>query len=253
MAVIEAAPELAADTDEWRALAGALSRLAPDLLVLNELPFGRWLASSSTFDADAWRDSIALHERCVAQLGELGVPAIVGSRPAERDGVRCNEGFVWRSGRGADAIHTKQHLPHGAGYWETHWTDPGPAPWQVFEAAGLKLGMMICTDIMFPEHARTYGREGVQLIVSPRAMPPGSTSLFDPALKMAAVVSGCYVASSNRGGRDSVGEPYEGRGCVISPLGVVLGQTGRFDPVVAVDIDTAQVAWKQGVYPCDVD
>ncbi len=105
---------------------------------------------------------------------------------------------------------------------------------------------------MFNEHARRYGREGADLIVVPRAMPPTTSHLFDVALKMTAVVSGCYVASSNRGGVDSTGASFEGRGCVVDPGGRTVAQTSAFDRVVVHEIETDSVRWKQSIYPCDV-
>jgi N-carbamoylputrescine amidase len=252
VAVVEADPELEVGHPSWTSLATKLARVAPDLVVLNELPFGRWLAASDCFDQPAWQRSITIHDTCLAELGELGVPAIVGSRPAEREGRRVNEGFTWTPDGGVVGVHAKQHLPQSPGYWERTWTEPGRRSFEPTSLAGLKIGFMICTDIMFPEHARQYGRQGVDLIVCPRAMPPVAAPLFAAALSMAATVSGCYVASSNRGGTDSAGEPFEGRGCIINPAGVLVAQTNPLDDVVCVDIDTETVRWKQTVYPCDL-
>jgi predicted amidohydrolase len=65
-------------------------------------------------------------------------------------------------------------------------------------------------------------------------------------------VAGCYVASSNRGGVDSAGEEFEGRGCVVDPLGQTVVETSPSSPVAFYDIDPSVVAWKKTIYPCDV-
>jgi len=91
-----------------------------------------------------------------------------------------------------------------------------------------------------------------RLIAVPRAMPPVAAHFFDVALQMAGVVSGCYVASSNRGGVDSAGEEFEGRGCVVDPLGQTVVESSPSSPVAFCDIDPSVVAWKKTIYPCDV-
>ena len=250
--VVEMAAELQPGTDDWTALSSEIARLQPELLVFNELPFGPWLASRDQFDGAAWEDSVATHAASLEALPELGVPVIVGTRPADLGGRRCNQAFVWS--HDADLIfpHTKQHIPDSPGYRETTWTEPGETRFEVVEALGLRIGFLICTDLMFTEHAREYGRQGVDLIVAPRAMPPGAAHTFDVALQMTAIVSGCSVASSNRGGRDSIGERFEGRGCIIDPLGKTVEQTSSHQRLVVHEISTEFSDWKKTVYPCNV-
>lgn len=252
VAVAELDPELRVDTDGWKALIRDLSRTRPDLFVLNELPFGAWLAARESFDPSAWKESIADHEKGVAALHELGVPLVVGTRTVERNGRRCNEGFVWTSDGGAQPVHTKQHIPDSPGYRETTWTEPGERRFQIVPAGPLRIGFLICTDIMWGEHARKYGRDGADLIVVPRATPPDAAHTFDVALQMTSIVSGCYVASSNRRGRDSAGERFEGRGCIIDPTGHTVAQTSYYHRVIVHDISTDFVRWKKSVYPCNV-
>jgi N-carbamoylputrescine amidase len=112
---------------------------------------------------------------------------------------------------------------------------------------------MICTDVMFTEHARQYRRDGVHLIAVPRAMPVEAAHIFDVALQMAAISSGCYVASSNRCGRDPAGGIFEGRGCIVNPGGQTVAQSSPFDRIVVHEVSTEYVAWKQNYYPCDVE
>jgi N-carbamoylputrescine amidase len=246
-------PELLPGTPAWDSLIRDLERARADLFVLNELPFGAWLATRERFDREAWKLSVEHHEAGIAALAELPVPVVIGSRAVERDGRRCNEAFVWTPEAGAVAVHTKQHIPDSPGYRETTWTEPGQLAFQVAQAGTLRVGVLICTDIIFPEHGRRYGREGADLIAVPRAMPATVSHFFDVALKMNAIVSGCYVASSNRGGVDSAGETYEGRGCIVDPAGHTVAQTSAFDRVVVHELNTDFVAWKKSIYPCDVE
>jgi N-carbamoylputrescine amidase len=107
-------------------------------------------------------------------------------------------------------------------------------------------------EVMFSEHARQDGRDRADVVVVPRAMPPAAAHFFDVALQMAAVVSGCYVASSNRGGVGVDGVEYEARGCVVDPFGRTVAESSPASPVVFFEVDPALAAWKRTIYPCDV-
>jgi N-carbamoylputrescine amidase len=57
---------------------------------------------------------------------------------------------------------------------------------------GVRVGVLLCTEAMFNERARAYGREGAELIVIPRA----SGRDIEPwkiAGAMASLVSGAYA------------------------------------------------------------
>ncbi len=66
---------------EWADIALRVASARPDILVTNELPFGEWIASSGSFDADVAAASIALHDRGLKALIGLGVHSILSSRP----------------------------------------------------------------------------------------------------------------------------------------------------------------------------
>ncbi len=73
------------------------------------------------------------------------------------------------------------------------------------------------------------------------------------AMRMAAMVSGCYVLTSNRTGTDSSGQLFGGRGWVVGPYGDLVAQTSATTPVVFHEIDTDFVARAQSEYPCYVE
>jgi N-carbamoylputrescine amidase len=91
----------------------------------------------------------------------------------------------------------------------------------VVEHRGLRIGVLLYTELMFNEWARHYRRQGAHVIVVPRAS--GASGKWDTAA-MAAIVSGCYVLSSNRASQ--VNDPdssFGGRGFVYSPTGELFG------------------------------
>ncbi len=252
VAVAEVAPNLMPGTSDWEILAQKLQTIDAEIFIFNELPFGSWISTGIEFDEATFNASVAAHDAGVAALESLGVPNILGSRLTVQDGIRVNSGFRWTKDEGLKDFYTKQHIPFSPGYWESTWYDPGPRKFPIIEVAGIRVGMLICTDIMFNEHARAYGRAGADLIAVPRAMPPLTRDFFDTALHMAAVASGAYVASSNRNGLADNGDAFEGLGCIYNPGSQIVAQTNMFSDVAFHDLDTEVVRWKQSIYPCDV-
>ena len=130
-----------------------------------------------------------------------------------------------------------------------------PAPqrpgFDVVEYRGLRIGVLLCTELMFNEWARHYRRQGAHVIVVPRAS--GASRKWDTAAAMAAIVSGCYVLSSNRAPRaNDSASTFGGRGFVYSPTGELLAETSPSKPLVTIDVDVTRVAGAQRGYPCYV-
>ncbi|MHB2017441.1 MAG: carbon-nitrogen hydrolase family protein, partial [Candidatus Xenobia bacterium] len=221
-AVCETPPLLDPGTPAWEALLEAVRALRPELLLLPEMPFGPWLAESEQYDAARFEASCAWHE--APPLHELGVPRILGSRPR---GDRTNEAFIWENGSYLP-VHTKQYFPEEPGYWEARWFDRGKTDFRVEQG----IGFLICTELMFNEHARAYGRAGAAIIAVPRAVGRESLRRWKAAARMAAIVSGCWVLSSNRGAPG-----FGGTGWIIDPHGDVVAQTTPATPVVAVNLN----------------
>jgi len=250
--VCELEPDMLAGSAAWRALADRVSAARPDLLLLNEMPFGRWMAAGERPDPAAFEEACRVHEQGLAQLDALGAAVVLGTRPLLREGRRINDAFVWTRALGARSAHSKQYFPDEKGYYEARWFEAGERHFRVAEAGGVRVGFLICTEVMFNEHARRYGRQGAQLIVVPRTVGRESLPRWLVAVRMAAIVSGCYVLSSNRGGRDALGQTFGGCGWVVDPRGEVLGETSPANPVIFCDLDLEAVRRAQSEYPCSV-
>jgi predicted amidohydrolase len=52
---------------------------------------------------------------------------------------------------------------------EGEWYARNDSGFSVAEILGIRIGVLLCTEAMFNERARAYGREKVSLIVIPRA------------------------------------------------------------------------------------
>lgn len=175
---------------------------------------------------------------------------VVGSRPVIRNGSRHNEGFVWRDDIGYQAVHNKYYLPDEEGFWEASWYQRGKRSFVVASIAGINIGMMICTDLWFQEHARDYSKQAIHLLVCPRATPAHTTDRWIVGGRAAAVVSGAYCLSSNLNGPNLEGPNFGGAGWIIEPhLGNVIDVTSEGKPLLTRDIDITEADQAKLTYP----
>ena len=163
-----------------------------------------------------------------------------------------NEAFLWTLDEGARGVHTKQYFPDEEGYYEARWFEAGDRHFHVASAGAIAVGFLVCTELMFNEHARRYGRNGAHAILVPRAVGEGSLRRWRVAARMAAIVSGSYVLSSNRNGTGARGQVFGGAGWIVNPAGDVVAQTSSATPVVFHDIEVEFVTRAQREYPCYV-
>lgn len=240
--------------EAWEGLVEHVGVHRPDLVLLPEMPFHRWLPADPEPDADAWRAAAESHRRWIGRLGELDGAAVAASRPVARGGERRNEGFVWTPADGARSVHDKRFLPDEEGFREASWYGPGPDRFDTVDVSGVRAGFLICTELWFADRARDYARAGSHLLLTPRATPAYSRDKWLAAGRTAAVVAGAFGLSSNRAGPGPAGGfDWAGRGWVVDPDGEVLGATSTGEPFLTVEIDPAEAEAAKSTYPRYVD
>jgi N-carbamoylputrescine amidase len=244
-------PNAWSETDEdWSCLIGQLSEEKTDLLVLPEMPFHRWLAGSRDVDLDKWKRAVEAHDRGVERLRDLSVGVIAGSRPVLDAGGRYNEGFIWEKSTGYHPVHRKCYLPDEEAFWEASWYERGKGDFDLIDVNGMIIGFQICTELWFSAHAREYAKQGIQLLVCPRATPLESIDTWLAGARTAAVVSGAFCLSSNYHGRVTNEIDFGGLGWIIEPeAGRVLGVTSRGVPFLTLDIDLSEADRAKKTYP----
>jgi N-carbamoylputrescine amidase len=246
--VCELPAEMARLEGAWERLVAHVSTEASDLVLLPEMPFHRWLASTKDVDAGDWEAAIAAHDTWQARYPDLGDVTVLGARPVVVDGRRLNEAFVWEGGEYRLAHH-KYYLPDEDGFWEATWYDRGDGTFEVAETAHGAAGFMICSELWFLEHARAYGRAGAAIIANPRATEWASRDKWLAAGRVAAVSGGAFCLSSNRSGTDASGLRWGGYGWVVDPDGTVLATTSERAPYATVDIDLLDAEKARHTYP----
>ena len=234
----------------WDAIRRSVDAAHPDILVTNEMPFGLWLAEQASFDASAAQRSIALHEQGLDALSSLNAAAVISSRPVAFDGRLANEAFVLES-KAYRMIHHKKYFPQEQGFFEEAWYVRGAGGFDCVQVGQAKVGVLLCTELFFNDRARAYGRDGADLIVTPRAAGT-SLSRWKTAGAMAAIVSGAWFVSSNRYGSGALGQQFGGAGFVVSPEGVLLEETSAAKPLSVVTLDRDRARAQKAHYPCYV-
>ncbi|MEZ6033762.1 MAG: carbon-nitrogen hydrolase family protein [Planctomycetaceae bacterium] len=134
--------------------------------------------------------------------------------------------------------YRKIHLPY---LGVDRFTTPGDRPFEVFEADGVRIGMLICYDGGFPEAARVLALQGADVIVLPTNWPPGGAYMAQYSINSRAMENGVYFVAVNRVGIEN-GFRFIGKSRICSPVGATLAsiendQAGiiraEIDPVAA--------------------
>jgi len=234
----------------WQGLVAHVAEHRSDVVVLPEMPFSPWIAATDDLDPAVWAKAVALHDEWLLRLAELGEATVVGSRPVTLDRRRLNESFAWHAVHGYQKTHYKYYLPDEPEFWEATWYERGEKQFDAAETANGTMGFLICTELWFTEHARTYGRQGAQMLICSRSTEASTTEKWIVGGRAAAVMSGAFCLSSNRGGVDARGHAWGGHGWIIEPdQGTVLGTTSAKRPFFTLEIDLSEADQAKIKYP----
>lgn len=135
--------------------------------------------------------------------------------------------------------YRKVHLPF---LGVDRFTTPGDRPFEVFEAGGVRIGMLICYDGGFPESSRVLSLLGADLVVLPTNWPPGAESMADFAINTRAMENGVYFMSVNRVGVERE-VAFIGRSRICGPGGLTMDSSGGVEATVLrakIDVEAAR-------------
>ena len=250
IAFVEWPEDLSAGDAHWVELRESVAAARPDILVTNELPFGPWIAEGASFSNDDARLSLHAHEKGLEALIDLALPVVISSRPVWNGKRLANEAFALEN-RVVRPLHRKQYFPNEPGWFESEWYAGDSSGFDVAEVLGIKVGVLLCTEAMFNERARAYGKQKTSLIIVPRASGVNIES-WKIAGAMASLVSGAYVVSSNRIGCSRGGTQFGGGGFAYAPQGRLLAVTSSTNTLETLELDPKISAYAQDAYPCYV-
>lgn len=123
--------------------------------------------------------------------------------------------------------YRKAHLPHvdfgNVKLDETKYFSYGNLGFPVFEANGIKIGILICYDRSFPEAWRELSLGGADIVFVPTAGPGWRGEHWIMELSTMALQNGVFVVASNRvGQQDNI--YFFGQTAIITPFGAVISR-----------------------------
>jgi predicted amidohydrolase len=105
---------------------------------------------------------------------------------------------------------------------------------------GVRVGLLVCYDIEFPEAARALAVAGAELIAVPTSLMVGAEHVAELLVPARAAENQVFVAYANRVGRE--GElVYVGRSCVAGPDGART-VAGPGETLLLADLDLGAIA-----------
>jgi 5-aminopentanamidase len=176
-------------------------------------------------------------ERLASIAMEREITIICGTLEAEGEEVYNTALLLAADGR--RFRYRKMHLPYlGIDRFAT----PGPDVPSVVEVGGVRIGVLICYDLRFPEAARICALEGADLIALPTNWPVGvefHPGLFAPAR---AAENHCYLLAADRVGTER-GTTFIGRSLLVDYDGKVLASASDTEEellIGEIDVEAAR-------------
>jgi predicted amidohydrolase len=118
------------------------------------------------------------------------------------------------------ATYRKIHLFDSFGFGESQRVVPGPVEPATFEMKGLRIGLMTCYDLRFPELARVLAAD---VLVLPAGWIAGPSKLhhWETLVTARAIENTAYVVAAG-----IADDGYTGHSMIVDPMGVTLARLG---------------------------
>ncbi|MBA3448277.1 MAG: carbon-nitrogen hydrolase family protein [Pseudaminobacter sp.] len=190
-----------------------------DLLVTPELAITGYGAGEIIRDlAEPARGDLST--RLASLSLETGIALVVGF--AERAGATIYNSALYIDGPKARAVYRKSHL---YGPYERDLFAPEKPRACIVDHRGMKLGMLICYDVEFPENVRRLAQAGAQVVIVPTALPASDHAAFiaRKLIPVRAFENQLFVAYVNHCGADA-SFAYAGLSGIAAPDGEMLAQ-----------------------------
>ncbi|MFD5429954.1 carbon-nitrogen hydrolase family protein [Streptomyces sp. NPDC127084] len=187
-----------------------------------------------------------------------GTSAQAVAEIARRHGIAVVYGYPERAG---EQVHNAAQLigPDGtrlANYRKTHlfgsfeqeWFTPGEEQVVQAELGGIRVGLLICYDVEFPENVRAHALAGTELLLVPTALMNPFRFVAEKLLPVRAFESQLYIAYANRTGPEGEFD-FAGLSCLAGPDGIARTRAGHGDELVLADADPDFLAASRAANP----
>jgi len=216
--------------------AASASGMGAGLLVAPELALGGYGAGEGTVGLSPGDAPIGR----LSAMAEAHDIAIVAGFAEKGEACLHNSAAFVRRGA-APIIYRKSHL---YGPYEKDLFERAAPQSVVVNHGGLKIGMLICYDVEFPENVRRLARAGVDLIAVPTALPFGQDAAFiaSTMLPVRAFENQVFIAYADNCGTDGR-FAYQGMSTIVAPDGTALASAPvEGDALIVADVDPGAFA-----------
>lgn len=231
-------------------LVRAAARRGAELAVLPELHLSAY--DLPTLAGDPERCEVAadgdgrVEDRRLGPLADAaastGTYVLTGAAVRRSDGLLANSVLSVDPAGQVTSVYDKQHLWHAD---EGRIFTPGDRAGTV-EVAGWRLGIGVCYDMSFPEHARAAALSGAHAYLCPSAFAAGNEHRAAVYLAARALENTVYTVFANPvGGPES--RPTNGGSAVYAPDGTrTEGEIASGEQTILAELDPARMARVRG-------
>ena len=185
-----------------------------------------------SFDASAVSQAEGFLEELCREKGiaiAMGMPVVHGDR--------VTNSLVFFSPEGTteyDKLYLANFAPYDEGVFSA-----GKRPAMV-EWKGMRFGLLICYDVMFPEIHRYYATHGADAVLMASASAEQSEYAMGTVLPARSFENTVYTLFCNNTGTGPAGR-FFGGSCAYSPLGKPLVRAGAGTEVVTVTLSSEEI------------
>ncbi|MBK1698544.1 carbon-nitrogen hydrolase family protein [Rhodovibrio salinarum] len=208
---------------------GARLLVLPEMWLTGYNIAGRTAALAEPADGDAARAVAAV--ACQHDL------AILYGFPERADGAIYNAAQLITPDGAARVCYRKAHL---FGEAERAQFAPGASGAAHCMLDGLRLAILICYDVEFPEMVRAAALQGADAVLVPTALFQPFDFVARTLVPVRACENGVYLAYANRCGQEGT-LTYVGGSVICGPDGTVLTAAGGDPDLLFADLSRSQI------------
>lgn len=180
-------------------------------------------------------------QKIVEKIGGCVVAGV-----CERAGKRVYNSACFVEPEGLVGVYRKSHL-FGP---EKKWFDSGDTGFNVYEINGVKIGLMICFDWIFPEAARVLALKGAQIICHPANL---ILPFCQKGMVIRAMENRAFIITANRIGKESKRKystlKFTGASQIVSPDSTILIKAPKAQSCVGIVEINPDDALNKTFYP----
>jgi predicted amidohydrolase len=234
---------VAGQLDHLAAVARQAVEAGAGLLVLPEMYLTGYHIGADAVAALAEPVAGPSANRAAEIARSAGIALLYGYPERGEDGRIYNAALlIDRDGRRL-ANHRKTHL---FGEVDRGAFSPGEGEPTIAELDGIRLGILICYDVEFPEAVRLLALDGADLVVVPTALMAPYDFIARSLVPVRAYENQIFLAYANRTGseRDFT---YLGQSCITGPDGADLARARGEEALITADLDPLRLAESRAI------